>query len=90
MAYIRKNYDIFNRKVDTRAFNLENNQYPGFAGIHYAAINNQIDVIKLLFEAEGGILTEEDVVVNAFGIGYGEQFLVSCGSNLLQLVCLCD
>lgn len=46
-------------------------------------LNNQLEAVRLLFEAEGGLLTEEDAVVDAFGVGYGERVLVSCGSNAL-------
>lgn len=64
--------------------------YKGFAGIHYATVNNQVEVIKLLFEAEGNLLTEEDAVLPAYGIGFDEKFLLSAGSNLLHIACICD
>lgn len=62
---------------------MEENHYAGFSGIHYAVMNNKIEVVKLLFEAEGNMLTEQDAVIKAFGIGYDENFLLSAGSNVL-------
>lgn len=62
---------------------MEENHYPGFCGLHYAVLNNRVEVVRLLFEAEGGMLTEGDAVIKAFGIGYDENFLLSAGSNAL-------
>ncbi|CAL6087611.1 Conserved_hypothetical protein [Hexamita inflata] len=90
LNFIKMYYDMFNRKVDDRPFNLEKQVYPGFSGIHYAALNNQVEVIKLLFEAEGNMLTEEDAVVLAHGIGFDLKFLLSAGSNLLHICAICD
>lgn len=44
----------------------------------------------MLFEAEGDILTEDDVIVNAHGIAYDTRFLISAGSNLLHICAVCD
>lgn len=90
LAFIRKNYDVCNRQVDSRPFDMEQNHYTGFAGLHYAVMANRLEVVRLLFEAEGGLLTERDAVVKAFGVGYDENFLLSAGSNALQIAILRD
>jgi len=44
-AFVKENYDVFNRKVDDRQCNYAEGIYAGFAGIHYAAINNHPEII---------------------------------------------
>eukprot|EP00703_Trepomonas_sp_PC1_P004546 JAP92060.1 Hypothetical protein TPC1_16115 [Trepomonas sp. PC1] len=90
LRYIKEFYDVFNRKIDQRQFNFEQEVYFGLTGIQYAAMYNQVEVIKLLFEAEGDMLTEEDTVLMAHGIGFDQKFLLSAGSNILMIAALCD
>ena len=36
------------------------------------------------------MLTEEDTVLMAHGIGYDQKFLLSAGSNILMIAALCE
>lgn len=51
---------------------------------------NNTPMIALLWNHEKYGVTTEDCVIDSLGCGYGNKFLVSKGSNALQIAVLQD
>lgn len=80
---VKKQLLEFVMKPEERVLDLQNQVYPGFCALHYAAFMNNTPMIGILWNHEKYSVTTEDVVIDSLGCGYGNKFLVSKGSNAL-------
>lgn len=70
-------------RVECRPYDLENEIFPGFTALHYAVYKNNIPMMGILWNQEKNFATKADVIIEALGTGYGNQYLLSKGSNCL-------
>lgn len=87
-TYVTKQLNKRKGSYDSRETNGEQNIFNGFAAIHYAVYNNQLDVLKLLMKDEFQLDTKADTNVVAPGFSPVTRYKLAAGSNILALALL--